>query len=160
LTLALTGDSARAQSIHDDLAKRFPDDTIIQGIVLPSIQAAIEYGRGNFAKAIDLLQPVTKYELGTFASLDPAYLRGLTYLRLNKGAEAAAEFQKLIDHRGVVGTSITGPLAHLGVARARVLQNDSSGARTEYQNFFAIWKDADPDIPILKQAQAEYAKLK
>jgi hypothetical protein len=84
----------------------------------------------------------------------------MAYLRLNKGAEAAAEFQKLIDHRGVVGPSITGPLAHLEVALARVLQNDTSGARTEYQNFLALWKDADLDIPIYKQAQAEYAKLK
>ena len=108
-----------------------------------------------------MLQPVTQYEIERIAAnLDPAYLRGMTYLKLNKGADAAAEFQKLIDHRGVVGTSITGPLAHLGVARARVLQNDTAGARTEYQNFLALWKDADPDMPIFKQAQAEYAKLK
>jgi eukaryotic-like serine/threonine-protein kinase len=160
MTLAVTGESARAQSVHDDISKRFPEDTIMQSLMLPSLQAAIEYGRGNFAKTIDLLQPVTQYELSGFANLDPAYLRGITYLKLNKGAEAAAEFQKLIDHRGVVGTSITGPLAHLGVARARVLQNDTAGARTEYQNFLALWKDADPDLPILKQAQEEYAKLK
>jgi hypothetical protein len=132
----------------------------MQDLLLPVLQAAIEYGRGNFAKAIDLLQPVTQYELSGFTNLDPAYLRGMTYLKLNKGAEAAAEFQKLIDHRGVVGTSITGPLAHLGVARARVLQNDTAGARTEYQNFLALWKDADPNLPIFKQAQEEYAKLK
>ncbi len=160
ITLAMTGDSARAQSVHDDISKRFPEDTIMQNLFLPFLQAAIEYGRGNFAKAIDLLQPVTQYELSGFTNLDPAYLRGMTYLKLNKGAEAAAEFQKLIDHRGVVGTSITGPLAHLGVARARVLQNDTAGARTEYQNFLALWKDADPNLPILKQAQEEYAKLK
>jgi serine/threonine protein kinase/Flp pilus assembly protein TadD len=160
ITLAMTGDGARAQSVHDDISKRFPEDTIMQDLLLPVLQAAIEYGRGNFAKAIDLLQPVTQYELSGFTNLDPAYLRGMTYLKLNKGAEAAAEFQKLIDHRGVVGTSITGPLAHLGVARARVLQNDSAGARTEYQNFLAIWKDADPNLPIFKQAQEEYAKLK
>jgi tetratricopeptide (TPR) repeat protein len=153
-TLGALGESARAQSIHDEFAKRYPEDTIMQKIQLPGLQAAIEYGRGNFAKAIDELQPVTQYELGGFASLDPAFLRGLAYLRLNKGAEAAVEFQKLINHRGVVGTSITGPLAHLELARARVMTNDLSGARTEYQNFFAIWKDADPDIPILKQAQA------
>ena len=160
ITLAMTGDGARAQSVHDDISKRFPEDTIMQDLLLPVLQAAIEYGRGNFAKAIDLLQPVTQYELSGFTNLDPAYLRGMTYLKLNKGAEAAAEFQKLIDHRGVVGTSITGPLAHLGVARARVLQNDTAGARTEYQNFLALWKDADPNLPIFKQAQEEYAKLK
>jgi serine/threonine protein kinase/tetratricopeptide (TPR) repeat protein len=160
ITLGLTGESARAESVHDDISKRFPEDTIAQKILLPTLQAGIEYGRGNFAKAIDLLQPVTQYELSSFTNLDPAYLRGMTYLRLNKGAEAAAEFQKLIDHRGVVGNSLTGPLAYLGVARGRALANDTSGARTEYQNFLALWKDADPDLPIFKQAQAEYAKLK
>jgi tetratricopeptide (TPR) repeat protein len=160
MTLGAVGESARAQTVHDDLAKRFPEDTVMQKIALPVLQATIEYGRGNFAKVIDELQPVTQYEMGGFASLDPAFLRGLAYLRLNKGAEAAVEFQKLIDHRGVVGTSITGPLAHLELARTRVMINDVGGARTEYQNFFAIWKDADPDIPILKQAKAEYAKLK
>jgi len=160
MALAIVGSGARAQAIHDEFSKKFPEDTVMQKILLPSLQATIEFGRGDFAKAIDVLQPVTVYELSGFANLDPAYLRGLAYLRLNKGAEAAAEFQKLIDHRGVVGTSITGPLAHLQLARARVMTNDISGARTEYQNFLAIWKDADPDIPILKQAQAEYAKLK
>lgn len=160
MTIAMTGDSARAQAVRDDLSRRFPEDTAMQNILLPSLLATIEYGRGNFAKTIDLLQPVTLYEMSSVASLDPAYLRGMAYLKLNKGAEAAAEFQKIIDHRGVVGTSITGPLAHLGVARARAMQNDTAGARTEYQNFLAIWKDADPDLPIFKQAQAEYAKLK
>jgi len=160
MTLAMIGDTTRAQSVHDDISKQFPEDTIFQSILLPSLQATIEYGRGDFAKAIDALQPVTQFELSSATNLDPAYLRGMVYLKLNKGAEAAAEFQKLIDHRGVVSTSITGPLAHLGLARARVLQNDAAGARTEYQNFLALWKDADPDIPIFKQAQAEYAKLK
>jgi len=160
MTIAMAGDSARAQSVHDDISKQFPEDSIFQSILLPSLQATVEYGRGDFAKAVDALQPVTQFELSSAANLDPAYLRGLAYLKLNKGAEAATEFQKLIDHRGVVSTSVTGPLAHLGLARARALQNDTAGARTEYQNFLAIWKDADPEIPIFKQAQAEYAKLK
>ena len=160
MTLAMTGDASRAQSIHDDISKQFPEDTIFQSILLPSLQATIEYGRGDFAKTIDALQPVTQFELSSTANLDPAYIRGMAYLKLNKGAEAATEFQKLINNRGVVGTSVTGPLAHLGLARARVLQNDTAGARTEYQNFLALWKDADPDIPIFKQAQAEYSKLK
>ena len=160
MTLGAVGESTRAQTVHDDLARRFPEDTLMQRIALPGLQAMIEYGRGNFAKVIDELQQVTPYELGGFASLDPAFLRGMAYLRLNKGSEAGVEFQKLIDHRGIVSASITGPLAHLELARARVMTNDVSGSRTEYQNFFAIWKDADPDIPILKQAQAEYAKLK
>jgi tetratricopeptide (TPR) repeat protein len=160
MTLSMTGDSARAQTLHDDISKRFPEDTILQNILLPSLQGMIEYGRGDFAKTVDAFQPVMPFELSSAANLDPAYIRGMAYLKLNKGAEAAAEFQKLIDHRGVVGTSITGPLAHLGLARARVLQNDRAGARTEYQNFLALWKDADTDIPIFKHAQAEYAQLK
>jgi tetratricopeptide (TPR) repeat protein len=160
MTLGMTGDSARAQTLHDDISKRFPEDTILQNILLPSLQGMIEYGRGDFAKTVDAFQPVMPFELSSAANLDPAYIRGMAYLKLNKGAEAAAEFQKLIDHRGVVGTSITGPLAHLGLARARILQNDRAGARTEYQNFLALWKDADTDIPIFKHAQAEYAMLK
>jgi tetratricopeptide (TPR) repeat protein len=160
MTMGLLGDSSRAQSAHDDLAKRYPEDTRMQAILLPSLLATIEFGRSNFEKAISLLQPVSKYEMGSAATLGPAYLRGMTYLRLNKGPEAATEFQKLIDHRGVTGTSCLGPLSHLGLARARVLTNDVTGARTEYQTFFAIWKDAEPDLPIFKQAQAEYAKLK
>lgn len=160
MTLALLGDGSRPQAVHDDLSKRFPVDTNIQFALLPSLQATIEFGRGNFDKAIALLQPVAKYEMGSSASLSPAYLRGVTYLRLKKGDEAAVEFQKIISHPGVVQTSIIGPLAHLGLARARVLSNDTSGARVEYQTFLTIWKDADPDIPIFKEAQAEYAKLK
>ena len=160
IALAAIGDSGRAQAIHDDVSKRFPEDTVIQNILLPTLEATIEYGCGNFAKTIDLLQPVAKYELGGPAGLDPAFLRGAAYLRLNKGAEAAVEFQKLIDHPGIVSTSVTGALAHLQLARAHVLTGDINGARTEYQNFLALWKDADPNLPIFKQAQAEYAKLK
>jgi eukaryotic-like serine/threonine-protein kinase len=128
--------------------------------LLPSIEATIEFGRGNFDKVITLLQPVAKYEMGSSAGLSPAYLRGVTYLRLKKGDEAAAEFQKIISHPGVIQTSILGPLSHLGLARARMLTNDTSGARAEYETFLKIWKDADADIPIFKEAQAEYAKLK
>ncbi len=158
--LALTGGTAQAQSIHDDFSKRFPQDTTTQNIFLPGIRAAMEYSRGNFDRAIELLQPLTTYEMGTPASLYPAYLRGNVYLGMKKGAEAAVEFQKLLDHPGVVRTSATAPLAHLGVARARVLTGDIAGARTAYQDFFSIWKDAEPDVPILKQAKAEYANLK
>ena len=103
---------------------------------------------------------MAKYDLGNVAQLSTALLRGMAYLRLNKGTEAATEFQKVIDHRGVAGTSIVATLAYLGMARACVMTNNVNGARKEYQDFFAIWKDADPDLPVLKQAQAEYAKLK
>jgi serine/threonine protein kinase/tetratricopeptide (TPR) repeat protein len=160
MALAATGDSARAQSIHDELAKKVPENTVIQGIYLPILQALIEAGKGNFQGTVDQLQPVAKYEDGTAAGLDPAYMRGEAYLGLKKGTEAAAEFQKVIDHPGLVGTSQIGALAHLGLARARYLSGDTAGARTEYQNFLTLWKDADPNIPILKKAQAEYAALK
>ncbi len=160
MTLALAGDSVRAQAVHDDLSKLNPEDTVYQNILLPSLLATIEYGRGNFERTVELLQPVAKYDLGNVAQLSTALLRGMAYLRLNKGTEAATEFQKVIDHRGVAGTSIVATLAYLGMARACVMTNNVNGARKEYQDFFAIWKDADPDLPVLKQAQAEYAKLK
>src|SRR5579863_3956184 len=157
---ALLGENARAQSIHDDLSKRYPHDTVIQNVFLPSLQAVMQYSHGNFAGAVDLLQSVTPYEMGNAANLDPAFLRGLAYLGLKKGAEAATEFQKLLDHPGVVRSSVTEPLAHLGMARARVLTGDVAGARKAYQDFLAMWKDADPDVPILKQAKAEYTQLR
>ena len=160
MALAVSGDTARAQSIHDELAKKNTENTVIQGVYLPILQALIEAGKKNFQGTVDQLQPVAKYELGSVANLDPAYMRGEAYLGLKKGAEAAAEFQKVIDHPGVVGTSQIGALSHLGLARARYLTGDTAGARTEYQNFLALWKDADPDIPIFKKAQAECAALK
>ncbi|MGE5362413.1 MAG: hypothetical protein ACM3NQ_25635, partial [Bacteroidales bacterium] len=117
---------------------------------------------GNPAKAIEILQAALPYDLGRaeFSSLQPAYARGLAYLQLRKGPEAAREFQKLVDNRGAVYDSILGALARLQRGRARVLAGDLDAARTDYQDFLALWKDADPDIPILRQANAEYEKLK
>jgi len=156
---ALAGNAQRAETLDEEVAKHRPDDTILQRVLLPLTRAAIQLDRGNPAQAIEILQPTLPFELGSADQLTSAYLRGLAYLAEKKGPEAAAEFQKLIDHRAMLRGSITEPLSHLELARARVLSGDTPGARKAYQDFFAVWKDADPDIPILKQAKAEYAKL-
>ena len=123
----------------------------------------MEVNRHNPAKAIERLRAAQPYELGnpspTVGPLSPIYFRGYILLAAGQAKEAAAEFQKIIDHRGIVLNSPIGALAYLGLARGRAASGDTAGARTAYQDFFALWKDADPDIPILKQAKAEYAKL-
>jgi tetratricopeptide (TPR) repeat protein len=155
-----TGDAARAESLASEILKERPSDTLANVYVLPTIRAAVEMNRNNPAKAIEILQPVIPYDLANLRGLSSAYDRGQAYLLLHKGNEAAAEFQKILDHPGVVLNSITGSLAHLQLGRSYVLAGDEVKARAAYQDFFALWKDADPDIPILKQAKAEYAKLK
>ena len=157
VVLARAGDGMQAQKIADDLAKRFPSDTLINFIWLPSIRAAIEIDRKNPAKAVEYLQTTLPYDLSFLVELYPTFLRGVAYLQLQRGAEA--EFQKLFLHRGLVGYSQQGALAHLGIARAYVLQGQKPKARAAYNDFLTLWKEADPDIPILKQAKAEYAKL-
>jgi eukaryotic-like serine/threonine-protein kinase len=155
----------RAQNIADDLNRNFPVNTIIQNVWIPTIRAQIEVAHGNGAKAVELLKPAASYELGegigslNFVCILPAYTRGEAFLAAKDGASAAAEFQKILDHRGLVSNCWTGALAHLGLARAYVLSGDKAKARTAYQDFFAIWKDADPSIPLLQQAKSEYAKL-
>jgi tetratricopeptide (TPR) repeat protein len=145
------------------LARQFPTDALLNRYWLPTLRAAIEINRHNPGKAIDLLQAVAPYDLGEApplaGTLYPVYIRGQAYLLLHQGNEAAAEFQKFLDHRGIVTSFPLGALAHLGLARAYVLQGDTAKAKTAYQDFLTLWKDADPDIPILKQAKAEYAKL-
>jgi eukaryotic-like serine/threonine-protein kinase len=167
LAEARAADSEHAGKMADELAKQFPLDTVVNGYWLPTIRAGIEINRHNPAKAIEILQAAAPYELGSpppsaevGGLLYPVYVRGQAYLLLNKGSEAATEFQKFLDHRGIVVNCPLGELAHLGLARAYALQGDSAKARAAYQDFFALWKDADPDIPILQQAKAEYAKLK
>jgi len=142
------------------LAKRFPSATLLNIVSLPTARAAIEIQRGNPAKAIEFLRPAGPYELGNHAQFIPIYVRGLAYLRARQGVQAAAEFQKILDHRGVGPLSPLYALAHLGSARAYALAGETSKSRTAYQDFLALWKDADPDIPILQAAKAEYAKLK
>jgi tetratricopeptide (TPR) repeat protein len=167
LVLARTGDSNRAARMADDLAKRFPVDTGVNRYWLPTIRAAIEINHKNPAKAVEVLQAAAPYELGNplpqaeiGAFLYPVYLRGQCYLQLHRGQEAAAEFQKFLDHQGITINSPLGALAHLGLARAYASQSDSTKARKAYDEFFALWKDADPDLRILTEAKEEYAKLK
>jgi hypothetical protein len=124
------------------------------------IQAALEIGRGNTEKAVKLLETARRFEMGVDVGVLPTYIRGLTYQHGRAGAEAMAEFQKIIDHRGVVRVSALYPLAHLGLARAAALTGDTAKSRKAYEGFFTLWKDADPDIPILQQAKQEYDKLK
>ena len=159
LALAFSRDTARAQAIANELEKRFPLDTTMTSIIVPQILAANEINRDNPTQAVDLLRAAAPYELGLEENLTPVYLRGQAYLRLRAGKEAAAEFQKILDHPGVSPISPYHALAHLGLARAYVLQGDTVKARAAYQDFLTLWKDADQDIPILKDAQAEYAKL-
>ena len=163
LTFAEVKDASHAEAIVRELSQRFPNDTQLNNIWLPTIRAKVEISRGNPAEAIKLLQTALPYDLGQnppLPSLYPAYLRGQAYLRAQQANSAAAEFQKILDHKSIVGNTLVGALAHLGLARARSLSGDTAAARTAYPDFFALWKDADPDIPLLKQAKAEYEKLK
>jgi eukaryotic-like serine/threonine-protein kinase len=166
LALALAGDSTRSQKLADDMDRRSPEDTIVQLSYLPVLRAIHALNRGKPSKAIELLQAAAPYELGYLGdtigfagSLYPIYVRGEAYLAAKRGAEAAAEFQKILDHRGIVATDPIGALAHLQSGRAFVLSGDKAKAQTAYQDFLTLWKDADPDIPIYRQAKAEYAKL-
>jgi Tfp pilus assembly protein PilF len=144
----------------DALNHEAPQDTIIQGYWLPSIRAAAQLDQGKAADAVESLRPALVYELSQAAPLLPGHLRALAYLKANQPQLAADEFQKLLQHRGVVLNNPIGALAHLGLARAKLQLGDKTGAREAYQDFLALWKNADPDIPILKQVQAEYAKLR
>jgi len=156
--LATCGQAGAAQPLIDDLAKRFPQDTLVNTIFIPVMQAEIELGRGNAAQAIQLLEPARRYDVA--GEFWPQYIRGQAYLKLGNSAQAAAEFQNIIDHRGWYPLSPLYALAHVGVARAAILNSDAARARQEYQNFFTIWKDADPSIPILVAARKEYEKVK
>ena len=164
LASARTGDLAKAQALADKLNRDFPLSTIVQNFWLPSIRAAMEINRGNGARAVEFLEVSTPYELGTpqpgELPAHPIYMRGMAYLAAHDGAKAAEQFQELLNHPGVIQNYLEGALPRLGLARARALTGDVNGARTAYQDFFAQWKDADPDIPVLQQAKTEYAKLK
>jgi hypothetical protein len=162
VALALAHDETGAQSLADDLARRFPDSTIVQTSYLPSVHAQLAMNHLDTQKAVEDLQMAVPYELGCAdgnSPLFPIYLRGQAYLMARRGKEAAAEFQKILDHPGVVLFSPIGALAHLEIARAFTLQGETAKARVAYQDFLSLWKDADPDIPVLKQAKAEYLRL-
>jgi predicted Zn-dependent protease len=161
LALAWAGGSDRAQALADDLDKLFSENTIVQFNYLPTLHAQLALRRNEASKAIEVLRAAAPYELGNvgFGNLYPVFVRGEVYRAAGKGREAATEFQRILDHRSFVLNEPIGALARLGLARAYVLQGDTAKARAAYQDFLALWKDADPDIPILKQAKAEYAKL-
>ncbi len=162
LALAWAGDIPRTESLIQELAKRFPQGTVVQSVELPTIRAQIELVRENPERSIELLRTAGPYELtdeSLNACLYPVYVRGQAYLAANQAAAAAAEFQKILDHRGIVGPCETGALAHLGLARAYAMQGNTAKAKAAYQDFLTLWKDADPDIPIFIAAKAEYAKL-
>ena len=175
LALAMVADTVRAEFLTQDLAKRFPLDTQVQSLWLPAIQAQVALNRKNPAAALNVLQAASHIELGqidfvlNISCLYPVYIRGEAYLAAGQASAAAADFQKILDHSSIVWNCWTGALAHLGVARANALQSktsqgaDADAARgralAAYKDFLTLWKDADPDIPILKRAKTEYAKL-
>ncbi len=166
MVLARTGDTLRAEKMADELQKQNPVNTKMNFYWLPVIRAAVQINRKDPGKAIEVLQATAPYELGLAgplpeigALLYPVYLRGQAYLMLHDGKSAATEFQKFADNRAMVINSPLGPLARLNLARAYAMQGDSAEATAAYQEFLTIWKDADPDVPVLKQAKAEYAKL-
>ena len=162
-TLARTGDTSRAEKLIEEVTKEFPSDTLNNSVFIPVAQAIIEIEHNDPAKAITALEAATPYELGGppyGADYWPMYVRGEAYLRAHDGLKAAAEYQKILDHLGIDPVSPLYPLARLGLGRACALQGDTVKARTAYQDFFAVWKDADSDVPILKQAKAEYANLR
>jgi tetratricopeptide (TPR) repeat protein len=162
--LAMCGDLAQAEKLAAKTSKIFPDGTIWNGVQLPEIRAAMALHRDRPAQSVELLASVSPYER---SYLEAIYLRGLAYLRLHKGAEAATEFQKIVDHKGSNwGATWLHPnwghyysLSYLGLARAYVMLGDSVKARAAFQDFLGLWKDADSDVPILQQANAEYAKI-
>jgi tetratricopeptide (TPR) repeat protein len=166
LALAFAGDNGRAQVLIDDLGKRFPEATIVQYNYLPTLRGKLAVNRGNASEAIESLRVANPYDLAKadgsnyWLALYPIYVRGEAYLAAHQSKEAAAEFQKILDHRGIVQNDPIGALVHLQIGRAYAMQGDTAKARAAYQDFLTLWKDADPDTLILIAAKAEYAKLK
>jgi predicted Zn-dependent protease len=167
LSLALSDDSPAAETLANNLGKRFPDDTSVRISYMPVLRALLALNHGEPSRAVEALQVNLPYELGvplvwfngSFGVLYPVYVRGEAFLKAHQGAEAAAEFQKILDHRGIVGPDPIGALAHLQLGRALLMSGEKAKAKVAYQDFLNLWRDADPDIPIFKQAKAEYAKL-
>ena len=158
VVFALAGDSRQAEILNQEATRSFPYDTMQINFWRPITLAAIQMSHNSPERALEELRAASPYEMGASLPLLPAYLRGQAYLALHRGPEAVAEFRKLIDHSGLVNLVYV-PLARLGVARGFGVQGDVAKARAAYNDFFTLWKDADPDIPILKEAKAEYAKL-
>jgi tetratricopeptide (TPR) repeat protein len=167
--LAVLDQSAQAHKIVVDLEKRYPEDTCVQFSYLPALRALEALNQGDAAKALEMTQVATPYELGVpgtafyvgafFGAMYPVYIRGLAYSRLGRHREAAAEFQKILDHPGIVLNDPIGPMARLQLARALSASGDRAKSAAVYKNLLALWKDADPDIPLVQQAKAEAARL-
>ncbi len=160
--LARAGDTVRSQKLIEELARQFPTDTLQNSVWLPVAKATNQIRADQPGQAVDTLEAAAPYEFGSppvGAVYWPMYVRGEAYLHLRNGEKAATEYQKILDHRGIAPTSPLYPLARLGLGRALALQGDKAKAKEAYQDFFATWKDADPDVPVLKEAKAEYAKL-
>jgi eukaryotic-like serine/threonine-protein kinase len=161
--MALSGETSQAQGMADDLTRRFPENTAVRFSYLPVLRAQLALDRGDAVKAIEELQVAAPYEMGAArdfcGALHPVYVRGEAYLDMAKGELAAAEFQKILDHRGVVGSEPVGALAQLGLGRAWALAGEKGRAKSAYEDFFSLWKGGDSEIPILKRARAEYMNL-
>ena len=172
LALAIAGERSRSQAIADDLERRFPEDTSVRFAYVPTLRALFALSANDPSRAIERLRPAATYEFaqpgisfygaggGSFGAMYATYLRGVAYLALHKGADAAAEFQKILDHPGVVLEDPIGALARLQLARALTMSGDASKAKAAYQDLLALWKDADPDLALPKQAKAELAALR
>ncbi len=161
LAFARAGDLVQAQKVAESLNQEFPQDTMLQNYALPAIRAAMQLQQDKPLEAIETLEVSRPYELGqgSMSYLYPAYLRGEAYLKTGQGEKAAVEFQKMLDHPGVMTNFVTGALARLQIARAQAMMGDKAAARKPYQDFLTLWKDADPDVPVYMQAKAEYARL-
>jgi tetratricopeptide (TPR) repeat protein len=165
--LALAGDFPRSQALTQDLENHFPEDTSVQFSYLPALRALFALNRHEPQKALELLQVAAPYDFAVpavdfnafFGGLYPVYVRGEAYLASQQGAAAATEFQKILAHRGIVAGDPIGALARLQLGRALALSGDKTKAEAAYQDFLMLWKDADPDVPLLKQAKAEYARI-
>ena len=167
LAFALADDNSPATAMANDLERRLPEDTAVRFSYVPTLRAALAVNRGDASRAVEALQVAASHELGSppssflglFGALYPVYMRGNAYLDLHQGKQAAGEFQKILDHRGVVQNDPIGALAYLQLGRAYALTGDKERARAGYGDFLALWKGADPDLPVLKEARAEYTKL-
>ena len=167
LALALAGDSSRLEAFAGDLEKRFPEDTFVKFTYAPVLRAFAALARGKPSDSVEQLQTTRSFELAVnglnfnhyLGGLYSAYVRGQALMAIHQSAQAAAEFQKILDHRGIVGADPIGALAHVQLGRAFALAGDPIKAKAAYQDFLTLWKDADADIPILRQAKAEYARL-
>jgi eukaryotic-like serine/threonine-protein kinase len=160
MVYAACGDQGQAQSLLEEARAAYPKNTVIASIVTPLVNAGIEKSRGDFTQAIQLLEPLRSYELGVIVGVSLNYVRGNLYLQQRMGNEAAREFKTIIDHPAIDYLSPAHVLAHLGLGRAAAISGDTAGARKAYQDFFALWKDADADLPVLVQARKEYEQLK